>query len=746
MKEKIKLFFSDREKKAQNQHVYAALHRLPFSTFWQGHYSYKPSDLLHESHYKSYRSVEIDNDEALNWGPHLREFLNKKSSVQETTSTIQTAVRKGIPDFLKRGVLMLAQNTYRFKEENPRYYTTQLHYTFGTNVPKHFNSRVPTFCGGFLGIEEDILNTPLHVDHLELDHGFNIHRSQVSWVDLHNASMKSMKEGRTNNFITPSSSMKGFEERAPSHNVDYRQYQNNKGEALVSSYPKTRCSLITETKDSDKQQPGIFKSSSKTPRLFLYTMKQKSETLFKKPCFCFFNKPSSDTYRLNSMNSSLNEKNSFPSQPSHIKTRLPNPVTNNVGKSDLRHDVYRVESVTYLHECLSHRGLTAVKRLLWCLNATFPEIEFCPILPSLLCVSLFYLSECDTFYLAACLLNAARKSCDDFNEIPILTYRRSGYVQFVKLVTEVAKKYMSRLIQHLNSLEMDVAAWIARNMAQGSLHFVSFDVLLRIYGTFFFEGSGVILRYCLAIFKVNESKLMRCNTKKEAEEVLLLTKTLCTAKDVNNLTKVAFCMSIKWNKGGLSRYSSYDIPTPFLVGVKVHRFYRPRLTETSNIISDAQWEYIWGCIPHSFRILDPYIAWRSQTNGMSLIALERYLLPYYNNPIIFLIGTGKEVIGGFFPVASVFYRSVQKRTDYSTCCLFQIAPQPNVYYWSGSNYAAVKVSEDALMIGLNDVAICLDASLYHARSKPSESFNSPQLAGNEGGDFLVDIMEVWTLH
>jgi hypothetical protein len=58
----------------------------------------------------------------------------------------------------------------------------------------------------------------------------------------------------------------------------------------------------------DKQQPGIFKSSSKTPRLFLYTMKQKSETLFKKPCFCFFNKPSSDTYRLNSMNSSLNEK------------------------------------------------------------------------------------------------------------------------------------------------------------------------------------------------------------------------------------------------------------------------------------------------------------------------------------------------------------------------------------------------------------------------------------------------------
>jgi hypothetical protein len=30
-------------------------------------------------------------------------------------------------------------------------------------------------------------------------------------------------------------------------------------------------------------------------------------------------------------------------------------------------------------------------------------------------------------------------------------------------------------------------------------------------------------------------------------------------------------------------------------------------------------------------------------------------------------------------------------TDYSTCCLFQIAPQPNVYYWSGSNYAAVKV-------------------------------------------------------
>jgi hypothetical protein len=43
---------------------------------------------------------------------------------------------------------------------------------------------------------------------------------------------------------------------------------------------------------------------------------------------------------------------------------------------------------------------------------------------------------------------------------------------------------------------------------------------------------------------------------------------------------------------------------------------------------------------------------------MSLIALERYLLPYYNNPIIFLIGTGKEVILSleFFKVVFQFYR------------------------------------------------------------------------------------------
>lgn len=38
----------------------------------------------------------------------------------------------------------------------------------------------------------------------------------------------------------------------------------------------------------------------------------------------------------------------------------------------------------------------------------------------------------------------------------------------------------------------------------------------------------------------------------------------------------------------LRHYSSHDIPTPYLMGVKMQRFYRPRLVESSAIIKDAE--------------------------------------------------------------------------------------------------------------------------------------------------------------
>lgn len=127
-------------------------------------------------------------------------------------------------------------------------------------------------------------------------------------------------------------------------------------------------------------------------------------------------------------------------------------------------------------------------------------------------------------------------------------------------------------------------------------------MLLRIYVAFFFEGVKIFQRYILALLKLNEERLLKCSSKEEAEHILCGTKR-GNATEMNVLTKMAFRLSMRFANTSIHQYSSYDIPTPYLAGVKLQRFYRPRLIERSGILVDSEWEVVWSWIPHKSRIL-----------------------------------------------------------------------------------------------------------------------------------------------
>lgn len=777
---------------------------------------YKPSDLVNAALYRAARSPDVNADETLNWTSQMISLVKNRTMSVDIGSTLQTAIRRGVPDALKHALFFSAQDAHAFKAKYPKYYNDQLHHTFGAKIPNEFHHRVPTFSGGFLGIEEEILGTPLDVEQLEVEHRFTIRRSEISWTDLHllstnEASGDNSQRSHDDDSWGSETDIDAYDAHTDDASLKYRSYlkypqagtpsqpaspnvlphyrngRQLRPPGLQAGTPREehsstswRSSLLnplvphahrgaSETSSPTSGQSPLPGAGSPAPSLpsaagepspravgsgSLRQNELRSRSSrrrrFLRYCRRTFCCSRGDTAMTGSI-TDLRDEALLPNPISQCMQRLetlpPEPNSSVLLRDEGVRDVYRVESITHLHHYLSEHGLTAVKRLLWCVNATFPDIEFCPLLPNLLCICLLYLTEADTFVLVTCLVKAARRAAGDHDEMLFMPYRRTEYVRFVKFVVAVASKCVPKLMQHLASLQVDVAAWMAKIMADGLVRTVSFDALLRIYGSFLFEGVKVIQRYCLAILKINEHRLLRCTSKTEAIDTLYSTKDHVRPSQINSLTKIAFRISVKWNKGGITKYTSYDLPTPFLTGVKVQRFYRPRLRESSAIIPDADWQYIWGWLPHGCRILDLFLSWRSDRDGMSLLALEKKLHSVQNQPMVFLLRTQQsEVIGGFCEATFTSKKKLLHNLDRSTTCVFQVRPTPNAYWWSGANQMFIELTPDFIVVGGDSVAIYIDRDVHRGRCRPSASFDCPQLAGNDLGDFLISSMEVWTLH
>eukprot|EP00922_Rhytidocystis_sp_ex-Travisia-forbesii_P005004 GHVS01007312.1.p1 GENE.GHVS01007312.1~~GHVS01007312.1.p1 ORF type:complete len:1022 (-),score=175.44 GHVS01007312.1:1100-4165(-) len=410
-----------------------------------------------------------------------------------------------------------------------------------------------------------------------------------------------------------------------------------------------------------------------------------------------------------------------------------------------RADVYQLEDVTDFHALLNIRGREAVKRLLWVINNLYGyDVEFCPVLPHLCCILLVYMTEQEAFAVLHSLIKSAVSRIKSDDPRPFMTYKRKDFVRFVRVIMTGAAQRLTKVYNHLTNLKVDMAAWIARTVQDGFARTLPLDYVLRVYGGFLFEGSKTFFRYSLAILKLLEGQLLACSTRSAAEG-LLYDLTDESAIKLNSLTKMAYRFKIRSKRHGFNRVTS-ECPSPYLMSVRMHHFYRPRLSVPSQLLSDSQWEVLWSWLPNSMRILDPVLAYCSNRDGMSITALMKKMDGPQHQPILFIIQTMEgELFGGFSPFAFT-YSGKEVNDMKSDAFVFTLAPEEQAYWWTGMNQTFMECQRTHIYIGGGDIAIYIDSELRSGRSRASASFNSPPLAkGDSLGFFEIGVFEAWLL-
>lgn len=432
----------------------------------------------------------------------------------------------------------------------------------------------------------------------------------------------------------------------------------------------------------------------------------------------------------------------FPS--SAAETALVRQATQNV----LHSSVYKLSDVTDFTSLLTPHGVSEVKRILWCLNTSFStKIEFMPIIPSLCCLLLVYMTPEAAICVLHCLMIKALEKGNLECGQRFMFIDREGFVNFVKYVHSITNYQHRKLIAKMQLLKVDVAAWIARAVQTGFSHLLPFDFILRIYGDFLFEGEIVLCRYCVALVKYAHDKLIKCNTQVEAEETLYRIG-LDPELEIDQLTKLAYSFRLKYYKSEIKGGAT----TPYLMPVKIKNFYRPRLSTTSAIVKEHKWETIWTWLLPAYRILDPKKVYSSEQHGTTLLGLIKTIKESGGDGVaalLYIQTTANDIFGVFIPSLSSYATdglfTSTKASDQLSSFVFTLKPDEEIYKWSGKNNNGVKLGAQQIVIGNDSPALILDKTMSRGLSQECASYLSPSLVTSPNGYFDVLRVELWYL-
>ncbi|GFE54459.1 rab GTPase, putative [Babesia ovis] len=413
-----------------------------------------------------------------------------------------------------------------------------------------------------------------------------------------------------------------------------------------------------------------------------------------------------------------------------------------------QNSVYKLSDVTDFTELLTTSGVDEVKRIMWCLNTAFSsKVEFLPMIPSLCCLLMVYMTPDATLCVLHCLMARAVESRGMECGERFLFVDREGFVDFVIYVHSVMRYHMRKLVSKLQLLNVDLAAWIARSVQSVFSHMLPFDFILRIFGDFIFEGEIVLCRYCIALVNHAHDTLIKCNSREEAEEALYhigLDRSL----KLDNLTKLAYSFRLKYYK---SEASGCAI-TPYLMPVKIKAFYRPRMSAFSTIVKEHTWEVIWSWLLPGYRILDPHHVYSSDRHGTTMLGLVKTIKESNVSGVaalLFIETTTADVFGVFIPVLNsepvdgLF--TTQRTADYLDSFVFTLKPEAHVYKCTGSNNTGVKLGLQQIVVGNDMPALILDKNMTTGLSQCCQSYDSPKLVSTHDGYFDVQRIELWQL-
>ncbi|CAA9989459.1 rab GTPase activator, putative [Plasmodium knowlesi strain H] len=138
--------------------------------------------------YEKWRNPNTDKDEHSHWNEKsLSLVLNADSNLMD--KEVKHLLRRGVSDSLKHLIWVRSNDVNYFVINFPHFYETTIYNTFGDKIPSILFNDCPTFCGGILGLQEDIMCVQTKIEELEIENhedydNFNINDSTSNILQL----------------------------------------------------------------------------------------------------------------------------------------------------------------------------------------------------------------------------------------------------------------------------------------------------------------------------------------------------------------------------------------------------------------------------------------------------------------------------------------------------------------------------------------------------------------------------------
>ncbi|XP_053328128.1 TBC1 domain family member 24 isoform X2 [Spea bombifrons] len=441
--------------------------------------------------------------------------------------------------------------------------------------------------------------------------------------------------------------------------------------------------------------------------------------------------------------------------------------------------------------CLNSEGIGAVRKIILCISNQFPDISFCPALPSLVALLLHYSQD-----EADCFENVSRiLACNDPNrrlvDQTFLAFE-SSCMTFGDLAGKYCQgphKLMVAVSEDVLEVYSDWQRWLFGDLP--------FAFVTRVFDVFLVEGYKVLFRVALAILKffhkVRAGQPMESSNVKR--DIQMFVKDIAKSVTPEKLLEKAFSIRLFSRKEiQLLQMANEKALQQKGITVKQKRQNVHLAVHAENfrseIVSVKEMRDIWSWIPERFALSQPLLLYTNQEHGNSLSRF--YLHCEGHEPTLLLIKTSNgEVCGAYLSTDwSDRKKSGNKLSFFGTgeCFVFRLQPEVERYEWviikhpelgqatssadkdenasqepeAGSDpsdrlspFLATRHfnlpsktasmfmagSSECIIIGGGDgQALYLDSDLNYGRTSHCNTFNNQPLCSET---FQVSIIEVW---
>ncbi|XP_016522032.1 TBC1 domain family member 2A isoform X1 [Poecilia formosa] len=196
-------------------------------------------------------------------------------------------------------------------------------------------------------------------------------------------------------------------------------------------------------------------------------------------------------------------------------------------------DLHRTLTTNQNFSSPSSPALQQLRRVLLAFSWQNPGVGYCQGLNRLAAIALLVLqSEEDAFWCLVALVDAIMPQ--DYYTKNLLASQADQ-----RVLKDFMAEKLPRLAAHLESHRVDVSLVTFNWFLVVFVESLPSDILLPLWDAFLYEGSKVIFRYALALFKYKEDDLLKIHDSVEIYQYLrFFTKTVT---DSRKLAAIAFC-------------------------------------------------------------------------------------------------------------------------------------------------------------------------------------------------------------